>query len=597
MKIQNLTKYLLASFASAALLSTVACSEEENKVEAPASKIEIKDFTLVLDDGDTTLTFFAENDWTATLSTTSWINIDATTRSGLKGSAKIILNWEENKSVNVREAVLTIAPKNETPVKIRISQFSKAPILTLSRENSSLSIRKSSPSDRGLFTDTITVDSNLKWEVKSLPEWIDYNFVGDKKPQEGVPTEIKLALVGNTRLFTAAEMTGEIVIGSANHPDSDKTIAAKAVSELEIVTSNEDNTPVSSVIMERIPGANNQYTAKVFVKSNTAWSLIDLPQWATASVSDNASDYNASLETGITVFIAMKDGLLDTDRLEHPIRFYDKTTKLEKTLDIIFPGTGNDFYEMNFVLNADYRFPATKADEIADHDHLLTRNFPMLSAADYSNLNEAPFKFFFIKAQNGFPVKEEVFWAGVELNNNAASMRSTVINKELTLWLSERNSATEWASDPYAERHALMVVAPKDLPFDSLFIKGTEDLKPEYESTRVFIGQSGLKKVIVNEIPQEVVFTAAADTKPFALSGIDGPSTYVDGEFGGGNDWMTIEFEGDDFGVVSGVKISTKPNITGKARSCKVEIKQFIMDNTGEREELFYSFTVQQAAE
>ncbi|MGL5731757.1 MAG: hypothetical protein ACRCX5_11645, partial [Bacteroidales bacterium] len=70
----NYNKLFIASFLSI-LLMVVGCSKDETVIKE-SSKIDTKDILLSLEAGKETISFYAADAWTASLSTTSWIKID-----------------------------------------------------------------------------------------------------------------------------------------------------------------------------------------------------------------------------------------------------------------------------------------------------------------------------------------------------------------------------------------------------------------------------------------------------------------------------------------------------------------------------------------
>lgn len=607
MKMLNLKKSMFVSFAAVTLLGAVACSESDDKgLTGAFSKIEVKDFSISVAQGDSAILFYAANDWTATLSSSSWISIDESTKVGTKGDSKVILRWKEHTGIKERATELTIAVANENPVRVKITQLPNKPILLIDQEESQLVVDRKGANGRGLFTDTLTVNSNIKWTIKEKPSWIEYNILDNKEPQEGVPTTIRMVLVGSSALFNTAEMTGAIVLGAPASEEMNQSLSIKAVSEMTVVASasETDNTPVSRIVMERSGSAGGRFSAQMVVKANTGWALENVPAWADASALNNDKEYGEYLKTQKVVSIIMKDGSLDTDQLTHTVRFRDEKTGLQQDVEIVFPGTGNDFFEARLAFPVDFSFDATAftPDWTEIPDAVLSFDFDMVSAGDYNTIEEAPFQFFFLEANNGFYYKNEVYWANVYMAEEPTT-RAALITKRLMLTVNDRNMGME--ENKIETRQAYMVIAPKSVSFEDLFKAGTEDLKEEYAGT--FISQKGIALADPEtDIPNVVPFEKAGGEQFFTMSGITMPSLYVR-DFSKPEDawdawvllssdhWMSYTIESDESGYPAYLTLSTPENTTNKKREYLVRLTEF--REATQEEIIVKEFTVSQLGE
>lgn len=583
MKMQNFTKTLFFSFATVALLSAVSCSSDDDVV-SENSKIEINNFEVAVAEGDSVLSFYAASNWSATLSTTSWIEIDEMTKVGSKGNSKVILKWKASTSIKERIADLTIAVDGETPVVIRITQLPNAPFVKIDKEESILNIDKKAANGRGQFRDTLTIQSNIKWAVKEQSNWIEYEVLGNIEPQEGVPTSIQMVLKGKPAAFDAAEMEGVLVVGKASETNLDNTVAVKAFSTLS-VESAVDGTPLTQIVLNRAVEAGNQFIGRMVVKANTSWRILNAPSWVHVSATDNATEYAASLITNKTVAFTVNDEDLDTESLKQQIIVIDEKTGLESEVELYFPGTGNDFFESKLEFTPDFKFDASDR----------TWNFNMLSAQDYTSLETAPFKFYFVHMIKGmWPSRNEADWAWVELNDMPA--RAALNTKSMTLMVSDRNMMFDELNDKFEERSAYMIVVPNSVSFDDLFIGDTDDLKEEYLSTASMIIQKGvtLPKPDTN-MPEYLSFGVEGGTSDtYEVSNFDKVSTYVDNNVIDPNFWVKVEFDYDESSP-SGIRLKTQPNKTGKERTCKLVFVNYVEAN--DSEEHVITVTVNQKAE
>lgn len=589
-------KIMFVSFATVALLSAGACSEsDDNNITELPSKIEVVDFSVATTKGDSTLTFYAANNWSATLSTTSWISIDPSTKLGSKGNAEIKLLWKESTSLKERSADLTIAVENETPVKIRITQFSNQPSLVIDQESSVLKVDTKGNDGHGLFVDTLVVNSNFGWEVKQKPSWLDYSFL-DKESQEGVLTEVTLILTGRHAEFNAPQMSGNLVLGAPNSDTFDQTIPVTAKSVLFAYHSEADQTEVSKLILAPLGSAGNRFAATMLVHSTGLWKVQDVPEWLTISAADNMIEYQKNLLSTKNITVLIDRENLDTDANEATIKIVNEKTGQSSDIEVVFPGTGNDYYETVISLGKDFSFDATRRTEdyMPVPNAVLERDFEIISAQSYGSVAEAPFQFFFVKSYKGFTYKEEVSWVGADLKVSQA--RTPMKRRAFELYVNDRRD--DWMDNNKAEeRQAYMVTTPRGVAFDDLFVEGTENLKEEYIEKAIFIAQKGLPiaKPETN-LPETIAFVAeGGETEWFTASNFNMVSFMINKEIIPDDAWIRVELDSDEMGNVNGVMLKAKPNTTGKDRSYTIEVLNYV--EATDSEELVMTITVTQSAE
>lgn len=585
MKTMKLNKLFFAVL-MALTVFTVGCSKDEDVVK-DQSKIDTEDILATIEKGSKSITFYAANDWTASLSTTSWVKIDPMTKAGVKGNAEVKIEWEANTGIKERVADLTILVNGESPVKIRITQLPDQPIVTVSKESLNLLVDKMAANGKGQFVDTISVKSNIKWTLKNMPAWIEYSTVGDKEPQEGVSTDIKLVVTANPKKFNATEMVGAFQIGKADATDLDATVEVKAVTELKAL--DEDKNPVSKLILVQSAGTGNKYAASFRMVSNTSWTLKEYPKWATPSKSNNSEEYAENLHSEITVWFAMETKNLDTEELRGNVVFVNEQTKTEVSMEIIFPGTGVNFFEFTINLTPDTYFDATNMDEQWNPipGAFTELNFTMYSGKDYSSINEAPYRIHFVNTRNGLEYPEEAFWLGVDMAAGRKATKSPLISKQLTLWVQSRNMDF---ANKYENRYALMVITPKNVEFDDLFGDNGK-LKLEYRDIAIQVNQKGFNQEgFESAIPEVVNFAAAPGEQEFEVF----KAFFIRHQMED-DSWASIEYLLGDYDKVEGMKIKVNANTTGQARSQKVQMLQYKEAN--DTEEVVYEFTINQAAE
>lgn len=593
MKNQNITKKLFYSFAAASLLSIAACSSDDDSVIKETSKIEFKDFSVEVAAGDTTLSFYAGANWRAALSSTSWIQIDPMTKAGSKGESKIILNWSAYTGITSRSTELTITVDGENPVVIRISQLPNEPIVVVNKTASLLQIDRKANGGRGLFCDTLMVESNVKWTVKQEPKWVDYEVIGSTEPQEGVPTSIKVVLKGKPNNFDAAVMEGDFVLGRSGDDSMNNTIAVQAVSELNVINADTEE-PLSKVILKASPEAGGRFVGRMVIAANTNWNIANIPAWVAYTSDNNTAEYAQSLITRKTVSFEVKDSHLDTEAMNQTIEVKDDRTGLKSTVELVFEGTGNDYFESKLFFPPDFIFDASTYTPNWEpiEGTVLSMDFDMVSAKDYATLDEAPFEFFFVKTNEIKTFKEEVKWAFVDFAE--VQTRAALNTKRLTLRVKDRNM--DWEDfDKTEQRNAYIVVVPKGTSFDDMFVPGTEDLKEEYFLSSRLVRQKPIAKEMPEiDIPSEISFTSAGGSQSYGIRNFYGCSFMIDGNTTDApGSWVLVQLEKDeDTDETIGARIIAQPNNTGKARSCVVDVVYY--NTATEMDETIYSFTVNQ---
>lgn len=584
MKTMKLNKLFFALLLAITTLA-VSCSKDE--VVKEQSRIDTSDIMLSLEKGTESISFFAADEWTAALSTTSWIKIDPMTKGGQAGESKVTIEWEKNTSVKERVADLTIAVRGESPVKIRLTQFPEKASLTVSKSELNLVVKPNAGNGRGQFVDTISVKSNIKWTLKNIPAWIEYSTVGDKEPQDGIPTDIQLIISADAKKFNQTVMSSILKIGAADASDLDAEIAVSAETVLKSL--DKDMNAVTTLPLTYSTSLS-KYAASVKMVSNAMWKVKECPQWAQPSYLNNATEYASTLNTEITVWFTIDSKDLDTDKLSGNVVFVNEQTNTTVSFELTFKGTGTDFFEYNLILNPDAPFEAKGMDENWNPIPGATSiDFPMTTGKEYTGIHDAPFKFHFVNSHYGIAQQEPAYWANVEIKQDFRSTKSPLITKELTVFVQDRQEGEE---NPYEGRYAYMIATPANVEFDDLFDENGK-LKAEYENVAKLFGQKGLEEPkFESAIPELIMFTAEGAEKSFEI--INGPSM-ISTDLAYMHPWIELSFKMNEMGRPSGIVIKTKPNTTGKARSQVIKVKEYKPATDSEVD--IYEFTVTQTAE
>ena len=578
-----------------ALGFSVSCSDDDEPVvEKGISVVDKTPIAIGFDAGTKTIEFTAAGDWTASLSTTSWIKIDKTTNSGVKGSASVTLNWDEKASANIREANLTILVNGEEPFVIKITQMGVESELLIDKSELDL-VLDSNIGANGEFRDAIVVTSNVKWVIKDKPDWINIQSEGGKDPIDG-PSVIRLFISANhdSKAFNSQNMTGSLVIGLQDDTSVDKTITAKSSNDFNIFESYSNNA-IKTVELD-ITGEDGPF-AGIDIKGNARWELVrPVADWLSIDeiYSNNNVEYNKSIDNEKTISLGVYKEKYDTKKKETTIAFRNKLTGQERSINVIFPGMGDDYIKLKFPTLVDFKFnaSATTWDGNPIVKPVLDCDFLLTSSVNYTSMADCPLQFYCLKASNEWgPIfKEKVDWASIDMSNTPSS-RGALTTKDFVLTLEDRNVNTDAevinpengyvTFDKSFTRFFTLVVVNSTVNYDDMFDEVGE-LKSEYRDNSRSFKQAGVfVPDFAPALSKEIQFANAAEVKTFEFTKTpsyisyvllkDGKETEIEG-----HDWILIKD-----GYIDGIEDRLK-NISfdisennGEARQETIRIKSF----------------------
>lgn len=570
-----------------------SCSDDDEKQsKGGISVIDVTPIAIGVDAGEKIIEFTAANDWTAALSTTSWINIDKTTRTGGKGSAKVKFSWDEKTSVEKRDAKLTILVSGEEPFVINITQMGTSAELNIDKTDLDLALNKEI-GENGEFRDEIVVISNIEWVIKNKPEWINIQSEDGKTPTEG-PTVIRLFVSANhdSKAFNAPNMTGTFIIGLKDDSSMDKTIKASSSSDFNLFEFGND-LPITQIELD-VTGYDGPFVS-VNVKGDSRWTLIKSDaDWLDIEGENNDIEYDGDIENEKSINLSVPIDKYDTGLLETTITFKNMLTGLERPLKVIFPGMGNDYIKLDIFMPQDFKVPAssTKWNGEVINDIDMKFEFSLLSSKSYTSFEDMPFKFYFFKTNEyGYPtIKEEMNWVTAAISD-APSSRVGLTNKKITLTFEDRNINPDIdvkdengyvTHDKSYVRSTALVVVPKTVQLDDMFEDqdGQFVLKGEYRDNYQIFSQNGVfVPKIEPALPSEINFEVAGGEKEFRF--IKSPS-YISPHIKVDNiekmlvnhEWITYvpgDYVGED--RLTFIKFVVSENMGNEAREEIITIK------------------------
>lgn len=342
-------KYL---FVCVLMCTFVACGDDDDNNNGSNATIELlspAEITCTGADNDAvTITFVAENDWTAIVSH-NWI--DLSKRTGSAGEQKIIVTVENNDDFKTRIGTITIKDKaSGKSVDIIVTQGEKGSVLTFSTEDqngTSLAI----DNEKQEIIAEVSVKSNYDYSITISPDWLTYEDKG--RNNDGSRKYVFHA--DPEKLYAAGGYGEQAAIVSFAYQAETRTPATKeyAVKFAGItpsVTFYKDEESIAATTLMNDAGT---YKSVVKVISNVAWKLQNSSDYSEATII-NANISKNFFETQISMNVEIKDGVLDTDDLTGgKIEVLDaNTNEVIKNLPVLVEGVGEDYIfidETNFI--------------------------------------------------------------------------------------------------------------------------------------------------------------------------------------------------------------------------------------------------------
>lgn len=615
-------KYL---FVCVLMCAFAACGDDDDESKGSNTTIEVVSpadlaITCTGSDNDAvTVSFVAENDWTAIVSH-NWI--DLSKRTGSAGEQKIIVTVENNDDFKTRIGTITIKDKaSGKSVDIVVTQGEKGSVLTFSTENQNgtdLVINN----EKQEITAEVNVKSNYDYSISISPDWLTYEKKG--RNDDG---SIKYVFHADPeKLHAAGGYNEQTAIVSFAYQAETRTPATKdyAVKFAGIIpTMTCDMIPV--VLDDEF---GDGYGATIHITSNIKWALGNTPSFTEVTYPVTNSSVNF-FEVNTSVKLTYNKADLQVEEENGTLTFVDAEGKaMDYSLSVKYPGVGNDYVEIDNTAfkmpdNQLYMFDAHGAEEYPGYYGDIPINF-QVKAANKDNLA------FYIVRQNfgGSPVYSTYMnsfgdeesanmtgyqgWAFIE-DSEVDNTRAVVETITKILFVKSRGNEWNGSSIEDEDRYfALFAVSATKYPtFESLFDEEGE-LKPELDAKYINLGQKkkgGVEDFVCEDLTgQTLTASPAEETFTFEYSGIDlssedwGATWYhgveiVDGvmdkgEYGAGD---MINLKGTKMGpLVDGIgqiTITVASNTTGKERSEKFAICAGTLEDA-----VITYFTIKQAA-
>lgn len=609
-------KYL---FVCVLMCAFVACGDDDDENKGSNTTIEVLSpadlaITCTGSDNDAvTLSFVAENDWTAIVSH-NWI--DLSKRTGSAGEQKIIVTVENNDDFKTRIGTITIKDKaSGKSIDIIVTQGEKGSVLVFSTEDqngTNLDINN----EKQEITTEVNVKSNYDYSISISPDWLTY----EKKGRNDDGSIKYIFHADPEKLYAAGGYNEQTAIVSFAYQAETRTPATKdyAVKFAGITpTMTCDMTPV--ILDDEF---DDGYGATIHITSNIKWALGNTPSFTEVTYPVANSSVNF-FEVNTSVKLTYNKADLQVEEENGTLTFVDAEEKaMDYSLSVKYPGVGDDYVEIDntvFKVADDQLYMFDAGEPYGE----LTVNF-QVKAANKDNLA------FYIVRQNfgGAPVYSTYInafgdeesanmtgyqgWGFVE-DPETDNTRAVVKTITKTLFVKSRGNEWNGSSTEDKDRYfALFAVSATKYPtFESLFDEEGE-LNPELDAKYINLGQKkkgGVEDFVCEGLTgQTLTASPAGETFTFEYSGIDlssedwGATWYhgvkiVDGvmdegEYGAGDmlDLGGTKMEPLNNGIGQ-ITIEVTPNTTGKERSEKFAICAGMLEDA-----VITYFTIKQAA-
>lgn len=645
-------RHLMVLFA--VMIAINACDDDKDEAGGDITILTPTENSIVCNAKVTepiTITFTATSKWTARPSH-GWLSLSKMT--GGAGDHTIVLVVADNEDCDkVRVGTIKITDKiSGKSVDLKVTQGSEDAILTFSSESQDGMMLSAyndlNNPENNKFEGLVKVTSNYDYTINIDKEWLGYQA----KRNDNGTMDISFRVTDYHKLYA-----------DGGYGEKDCTVSFAYASEtrdlgvvkynvkfpgitpyVRFYVSNEDDAePVSSIKLEEgdyiysvqeggktvLKSKHTYLKSAVYIKSNIAWQDIVSDKFL-IEYNGDSNKSTAFFDSNTSVKIVLKE--LDTEGFTENIKIKDVLNNGDiSTLDIAFPGTGNNYIHIDrsaFPVDSDYGYYMFDSEGTPDGKGV---HFTVNAA----NPDDVAFVMAKMQVVNGAPTKVTnttvnatwpPAWGGIV----PVRTRSAIQSNEYLIWMGERNSAQKFeggeGEEAFEDRYFALFAISKEKYADeyggvdawSLF-DDKDNLLPELEDKYIVLGQ---KKKVIDLSPfscpdlagKTIKVPAAGGNFKYNFTGLDledesiGTSIYYGveiqgeqaiinpGKYGFGemltNDsgWMTNSFEPDAIG--GEITLVVPANKTGKERSENYALTAGMLNDA-----VLLYFTIEQAAE
>lgn len=334
-QIKNLVCSLLLSVCGATMFT--ACSEDNEAIDAKDLELSKSELVFLAEPGEAqTVTFTANADWKAT-SEQGWILID--TPVGKKGESTVSVSVKQNPEKVLRQGnVIITEPSTGKMASFKVTQEAEGVNFAVNKETGELAI----DNENKVISDRISVVANFDYDIQIKDvDWVTYSIDEATKDiifyadNEKATIEAKDIVVN----FVPEEENVEVKSWTLKWGGFTPTV--------EFYTDEEclNLVPESGMPLEE---TMNGIQAKVYVKSNTSWTvkMSDVTMLKEVSNGEDGLNLPRVFTNVIGIFTVFDENKLDSEDKTEKLSFSYEGSKTAE-LNLYKAGVGNNYLQID----------------------------------------------------------------------------------------------------------------------------------------------------------------------------------------------------------------------------------------------------------
>lgn len=616
-----------------------ACSEEDAIQDNPKEPTFLTTANLEFsgtDDAAQEISFDAPAPWTIELHHPGTVWLQASRYSGKAGKSSIRLTpISDNNGFTTRTATLEIFVDGYTPYLVVIKQKPGASYNVSLSGHIDNGVMELGANESGtLFSDTLFICSNTNWSLVCDDNSLSVlSFQLSEQPLQGVSKDIRVVVSADYSKFPSSRFEGAF---SVVCPDGSKQkVRVSAAAQLGVFQQAEPSDGeagrTSYALVDSVQ--RGVFSTTFYVESNVRWSIKNVPAWL-ESQADWSGNSLALTNVGTSgsivagrqrVALRIKSEMLSTMARSEQLAITDAADRVLATVGLSFAGLDQNYIDYSIRVPATdavgnpWMFESSRAtieEEGADNRKRIELPFEVMTAVDYSRIDEAPFHLLMVDATNGIAHQKEMHWMTLRMGEEQSQTEAGLFVKQFYLTANERGDADDLAkiTDATRERNAFIYIVPKSLGFDDLWTAEGK-LKEVYAEDLVLIGQKNDPNGVYTFGLEEVANGDTISVKPEGESQTFHvtPGSYTkcfvnfelknsEGEWNPAGEICSMSFTADESDDAKTLTFSFSSNTakknpftgqtTGADRLIRISVQAFLGDDAGMRS--IYTFYVYQ---
>lgn len=483
-----------------------SCSDDNKTVLPDPTPDFIQEQAIAFDgvnSEEKSLEFVAPAAWVAEVHQTgNWLSVSPL--SGQAGPASIKMRVVgDNFDVYSRSATIDIFVDGYQAYTVTVEQKSASTNdITISGEINEGVMSLVSDEKGTLFVGTIKVNCQKPWVLAKEDETDEVLVfdVKDAAPEDEDQSKTVVVSAEYSK-FTSASYKGKFYIKTNDGGAVPVEVEASAsVSVFDNKKHMEDEQErMSYTLVDTIQHGVFQTT--FYVDANVLWEIDNLPDWLDCPSATNMKTSGTINKDRQPVTLRVNENGLSIEGNRCSLELKDTRGEVLETIDVIFAGLGSNYVDYSISIPATdvngnpWAFEAHESTVEAEGPYNRRRislDFSMITSADYSSIDDAPFHLIMVDGTNGIARKKEQHWATLEMGDPAEATRTEkgMFKKQLYIVANERGDADDQNKVTLRSevRNAFFYIVPRDVQFNDLWdTDGT--LKEEYANDLKLIAQ------------------------------------------------------------------------------------------------------------